>query len=595
LRQPSRGKGKNPPRRLLPSPFTIETIPLDDKATYDRIFKNANTKAVFQFESRGMQDTLVKAQPDCIDDLIALNALYRPGPMDFIPDYINRKHGREKTVIPHPLLDKVVSSTYGIMVYQGQVMQSAQAVAGYTLGGADMLRRAMGKKKAEEMAEQRSIFVAGAAKNNIDEKKANEIFDTMEKFAGYGFNKSHAAAYSVVAYQTAYLKCHHPASFMSSTMTSEMDNTDKVSFFYQDALQQGLTILLPDVNSSDYRFAPVDEKTIAYGLGAIKGTGQAAIENIVQARSNGPFKDLFDFCRRVDKRVVNRRTIEALIKAGAFDKISDHRASLMATLDAAMASADQQARSANQNSLFGDDEADEVLAAQYADVLRWSLREQLGHEKLSLGFYLGGHPYQEYEAELANFIKVKLGDITPAFAGKSNGGGGGYSKGPRGVAVTLAGIVSGQRIIQTRRGRMAVVMLDDGGAQIELTVFNEIYEASRPWIKEDELLVVKGRASFDEYSGGMRVSGEELFDLASARSHFAQQLALRCDGKVGIAQLKEILAPWRDGQCPVIVHYRNRDAACQLRLGESWQVTLDDNMLGELRAALHPDNVKIMY
>jgi DNA polymerase-3 subunit alpha len=519
--------------------------------------------------------------------------------MDFIPDYINRKHGREKVVIPHPLLDKVVSSTYGIMVYQEQVMQSAQAVAGYTLGGADMLRRAMGKKKPEEMAEQRGIFVAGAAANNIDEKKANEIFDTMEKFAGYGFNKSHAAAYSVVAYQTAYLKCHHAASFMASTMTSEMVNTDKVSFFYQDALQQGLKMLLPDVNSSDFRFAPVDEKTIAYGLGAIKGTGQAAIENIVQARERGPFKDLFDFCRRVDKRVVNRRTIEALIKAGAFDKISDHRACLMATLDAAMASADQQARAANQNSLFGDDEADAVLTEQYADIARWTLREQLSQEKISLGFYLGGHPYQEYEAELANFIKVKLGDITPSFVGKSNGGGGGYGggqgRGPRGVAVTLAGIVSGTRIIQTRRGKMAVIMLDDGSAQIELTVFDDVYDRSRPWIKEDELLVVKGRASMDEYSGGIRISGEELFDFASARSNFAQQLSLRCDGKVGIAQLKKIFTPYRDGQCPVLISYRNRDASCQLRLGESWQVTLDDNMLRELRETLQPENVKVVY
>jgi DNA polymerase-3 subunit alpha len=581
-------------------PFDIDRIPLDDKATYDRIFKNANTKAVFQFESRGMQDTLVKAQPDCIDDLIALNALYRPGPMDFIPDYINRKHGREKVIIPHPLLDKVVSSTYGIMVYQEQVMQSAQAVAGYSLGGADMLRRAMGKKKPEEMAEHRGIFVAGAAKNGIDEKKANEIFDTMEKFAGYGFNKSHAAAYSVVAYQTAYLKCHHAASFMASTMTSEMVNTDKVSFFYQDALQQGLKMLLPDVNSSDYRFAPVDEKTIAYGLGAIKGTGQAAIENIVQARERGPFKDLFDFCRRVDKRVVNRRTIEALIKGGAFDSINDHRACLMATLDAALASADQQSRAANQNSLFGDDEADAALTEKYTDVARWSLREQLGYEKLSLGFYLGGHPYQEYEKELAKFIKVKLGDITPAFVGKSSGGGG-YGNGgqgrPRGVAVTLAGIVSGQRIIQTRRGRMAVIMLDDGGAQIEVTVFNDVYEPSRPWIKDDELLVVQGKAALDEYSGGMRVSGEELFDFASARSHFAQHLALNCDGKVGVAQLKEILTPWREGKgkCPVLLHYRNHDAACQLRLGETWQVSLHDDLLRDLCEALQPENVKVVY
>ncbi len=577
-------------------PFNIDTVPLDDKATYNRIFKNANTTAVFQFESRGMKDTLVKAQPDCIDDLIALNALYRPGPMDFIPDYINRKHGREKVIIPHPLLDKVVSSTYGIMVYQEQVMQSAQAVAGYTLGGADMLRRAMGKKKAEEMAEQRSIFVAGAAKNNIEESKANEIFDTMEKFAGYGFNKSHAAAYSVVAYQTAYLKCHHAASFMASTMTSEMDNTDKVSFFHKDAVQQGLIMLLPDVNSSDYRFAPVDEKTIAYGLGAIKGTGRAAIENIVAARKTGPFKDMFDFCRRVDKRVVNRRTIEALIRAGAFDSVNDHRACLMATLDAALASADQQSRSANQNSLFGDDEADEVLTEQYADVKRWTLREQLGNEKLSLGFYLGGHPYQEYAQELSNFIKVKLADLTPAFVGKSNGGGngGGYGK-ARGVAVTLAGIVAGQRLMQTRRGRMAVITLEDGDGQIEMTVFNEEYERSKPWIKDDELLVVQGKVSMDEYSGNLRVSGEELFDFASARSHYAQQLKLRCNGRVSITQLKKILSPHRQGKCAVTIQYHNPTASCLLRLGESWQVTLDDSLLRELGEVLGEDNMKVVY
>ncbi|MDR0480640.1 MAG: DNA polymerase III subunit alpha, partial [Gallionellaceae bacterium] len=305
--------------------FTIENIPLDDKETYERIFKTANTTAVFQFESRGMKDTLVKAKPDCLEDLIALNALYRPGPMDFIPNFINRKHGRENVIIPHPCLEPMLAGTYGIMVYQEQVMQAAQVVAGYSLGGADLLRRAMGKKKPEEMAQQREIFVAGAEKNNIDSAKANEIFDTMEKFAGYGFNKSHAAAYSLVAYQTAWLKCHYPAAFMAATLSSEMHDTDKVSFFYQDTVQQGVSILPPDVNTSGYRFAPTDAKTIAYGLGAIKGTGEAAIENIVEARKQEPFKDLFDFCRRVDKRIVNRRAIEALIRGGAFDSISDHR------------------------------------------------------------------------------------------------------------------------------------------------------------------------------------------------------------------------------------------------------------------------------
>jgi DNA polymerase-3 subunit alpha len=360
-------------------------------------------------------------------------------------------------------------------------------------------------------------------------------------------------------------------------------------------LQQNIRILLPDVNSSGYVFSPVDEQTIAYGLGAIKGTGEAAINSIVKARENGPFKDLFDFCRRVDKRIVNRRTIEALIKAGAFDILNDNRAALMASVDAALASADQRARAANQNSLFGHDEADAVLTVRTADVPRWRLREQLAHEKASLGIYLGGHPYQEYAAELANFIKVKLADLTPQFVGQGNvSGNGGYTS-RRGVPVVLAGIVAGLRIQQTRRGRMAVVTLDDGSAQVELTVFNEEYERSRPWIREDELLVVRGTAKLDEYSGNVRVSGEELFDFASARSHFAQQLALRCNGNASIAQLKKLFIPYREGKCPVQIHYRNDNASCQLRLGEDWQVTLHDDLLRDLRVLLRDENVKVIY
>ena len=580
--------------------FNIDTIPLDDKPTYDKIFKTANTTAVFQFESRGMKDTLVKAKPDCLEDLIALNALYRPGPMDFIPDYINRKHGREQVVIPHPSLEKVVGMTYGIMVYQEQVMQAAQVVAGYTLGGADMLRRAMGKKKAEEMAEQRSIFVAGAAKNNIDEKKANEIFYTMEKFAGYGFNKSHAAAYSLVAYQTAYLKCHYPAAFMASTMTSEMVNTDKVHFFYTDAVQQGLQILAPDINNSLYRFTPVDEKTIAYGLGAVKGTGEAAVENIVAARAAGSFRDLFDFCHRVDKRIVNRRSIEALIRAGAFDRVSDHRYQLIASLDAALGSAEQKARAANQNSLFGDDEA-QAMPVQMVDVPRWKMREQLAQEKTALGFYLSGHPYQEFTAELSNFVKHKLADITPNMVQAPSGNGGGYANGGgrrnNAIPLVLAGMVSGVRILQTRRGKMAVVTLDDGSAQLEMTVFNDIYEANRPWIRDDELLVVRGKASLDEYSGNMRITAEELFDFASARAAFAKRLDIFCciDDQVRVPQLAEMLKPWCGGQCPVQINYRNLVGSVPLRLGDDWRVTLPDELLDGLRSVCGAQNVQVAY
>ena len=595
----SEGRGLSPQPTPAQS-FSIENIPLDDKETYDRIFKTANTTAVFQFESRGMKDTLVKARPDCLEDLIALNALYRPGPMDFIPDYINRKHGKEQVIIPHPCLEKVVGMTYGIMVYQEQVMQAAQVVAGYTLGGADMLRRAMGKKKAEEMAEQRSIFVAGAAKNNIDEKKANEIFDTMEKFAGYGFNKSHAAAYSLVAYQTAYLKCHYPAAFMASTMTSEMVNTDKVHFFYQDTLQQGLKILPPDINSSGFRFEPVDEKTIAYGLGAIKGTGEGAVENIVAARAAGPFTDLFDFCHRVDKRVVNRRAIEALIRAGAFDKINDHRYQLLATLDTALGSAEQKARAANQNSLFGDDES-QAMPVQMADVPRWKMREQLAQEKTALGFYLSGHPYQEYAEELSHFVKHKLADITPDIVTPASGNNGAYGSGGgrrnNAKSLVLAGMVSGVRILQTRRGKMAVVTVDDGSAALEVVVFSELFDTNRAWIRDDELLVVNGKAELDAYSGGMRVTADELYDFPSARAAFAKRLDINCsmDDRIRVPQLAELLKPYCGGKCPVQINYSNLIGSVPLRLGENWQVTLPDELLDGLRGICGTQNVQIVY
>ena len=583
------------------APFTLETMPLDDAATYE-LLKKANTTAVFQLESRGMKDMLKQARPDRFEDIIALVALYRPGPKDLIPDFVRRKHG-EKVEYPHPAVEPVLRETYGIMVYQEQVMQMAQLVGGYSLGGADLLRRAMGKKNVEEMAQQREIFIEGALNNGTSKKVAGNLFDLMEKFAGYGFNKSHAAAYALVAYQTAYLKAHHPAAFMAATLSGDLDNTDKVRTFYLDTLQQNIRVLLPDVNSSGYAFSPVDEHTVAYGLGAIKGTGEAAINNIVKAREKGLFKDLFDFCRRVDKRIVNRRTVEGLIRAGAFDSLTPstdsgqaNRASLMASVDAALTSADQQARAVNQNSLFGHDEADVALIVKHADVPRWRMREQLAHEKSSLGFYLGGHPYQEYAEELANFIKVRLSDLTPQFVGQSKSAGSGSAQpSRRGVPVVLAGIVAGLRIQQTRRGRMAIITLDDGSAQVEMTVFSEEYERNKPWIREDELLVVRGKASLDEYSGNVRVSAEELFDFASARSSFAQRLDLRCNGNASVAQLKKLFTPYRDGKCPVHIHYRNGDASCQLRLGEAWQVTLHDDLLRDLRGLLHEENVKVIY
>src|SRR5215831_2449689 len=335
------------------SRLQLETLPLDDRETY-RVFATGNTTAVFQFESRGMRDLVRRARPDRFEDLIALVALFRPGPMELIPEFIERKHGRSRVAYLDPRLEPILSPTYGIMVYQEQVMQIAQAMGGYTLGAADLLRRAMGKKLPEEMAKHRSSFVAGAAANSLPERKANELFDLMEKFAGYGFNKSHAAAYALVAYQTAYMKAHHPAAFAAANLSAVMSDTDKVQQFHQDAVANGLKILPPDINAGELRFVPVDARTIRYGLGAVKGTGESAVAAILEARAaGGPFADLFDFCERIDKRIVNRRTVEALVRAGAFDAIDDHRARLLATVGVALEAAEQASRDAGQASLFG--------------------------------------------------------------------------------------------------------------------------------------------------------------------------------------------------------------------------------------------------
>jgi DNA polymerase-3 subunit alpha len=561
----------------------LATLPLDDRETYDAVFKSANTTAVFQFESGGMKDTLVQAQPDRLEDLIALNALYRPGPMDFIPNFVNRKHGREKVVYPHPSLERVLGNTYGIMVYQEQVMQTAQVVAGYSLGGADLLRRAMGKKKKEEMDQQRAVFVEGAGANNIGAGQANEIFDVMEKFAGYGFNKSHAAAYSLVAYQTGWLKQHHPAAFAAATLSSEMANTDKVQFFYKDAIDNGLIFLPPDINQSGIRFRPVDGKTIRYGLGAIKGTGEAALSVILKVRDGfdkpgGAFRDLFDFCRRIDKRVVNRRVIEALIRAGAFDAIDNHRAKLLASAGVALEAAEQAERNAMQGGLFDMGAGAQADTAHYVEAARWTEREQLMNEKPALGFFFSGHPYHAYAAELAAFVKRRLGQLEP-----------------QREPVLLAGVVMSTRTQMTRRGKMAVVVLDDGTTQLEVTVFNELWDAERAKIKEDELLLVEGKVQKDDYSGGLRITADKLYTLAEARGRFARSLRLTMNGGSDAKRLQALLSPFRNGPCPVRLAYRNGDATAELPLPENWRVRLDDALIKGLADWLAPENVKVIY
>src|SRR5512143_569603 len=560
--------------------FRLEDLPLDDPAVY-RLFADGNTTAVFQSESRSAKDLEKKLNGDCFEDIIALMALNRPGPLGsgMVDDFIARKQGKQKPEYFHPDLEPVLKSTYGIIVYQEQVMLVAQILAGYSLGAADLLRRAMGKKKPEEMAKQREIFLAGAAKRGADTKIAERLFDLMEKFAEYGFNKSHSAAYALVAYHTAWLKAYYPAEFMAATMSSEMSDTDKVRVFYEDCRANGLTMLPPDINLSGYRFDPVSKSEIRYGLGAIKGSGEAAIGAIVAEReANGPYKGLFDLARRVDKRYLNRRVLEALVKAGAFDALSDHRASLMASIGAALETADRAARSGGQVGLFGEmlDGGDEELV----DVPVWPEQEKLLQEKSALGYFFSGHPFTCYLAEVSSFAKRQLDSLEP-------------SRDP----VMLAGIAVSLRTQMTRRGKMLILLLDDATAQVEVVIFNELYEQNRHLLKDDALLVIEGKVNRDDYSGGVRVTAERIYDLAGARTRFAQGLRLACNGQSSGRRLAELLAPYKvqEGGCPVWVEYHNPSARCRVRLGEDWRVRLDDHLLESLGGWLRPEAVRVIY
>ena len=510
--------------------FDLETLPLDDKASY-QLLSTGNTTAVFQLESSGMRDMIRKARPDRFEDIIALVALYRPGPMDLIPDFIERKHGRQRVEYLDDRLIPILSPTYGIMVYQEQVMQIAQVIGGYTLGSADLLRRAMGKKNQEEMDAQRDDFVAGAEKNGLTRNKASQLFDLMDKFAGYGFNKSHAAAYALVAYHTAYMKTHHAAAFMAANFSAVMDDTDKVRSLHKDSLANGLVVLPPDVNTSDYRFTPVDAKTIRYGLGGIRGTGRSAIEAIVATRTaEGPFTGLFDFCRRVDKRVVNRRAMEAMVRAGAFDSIEPNRASLLASVGLAMEAAEQDERQASQESLFGDPSESRSAAFRLVEARPWDMKQRLVEEKSALGFTLSGHLFNAYAHDLEGFTHTQLAKLAPVQG-----------------TVWLAGVVASVRVMMTRRGKMVVLLLDDGTAQVEVTVFNELFDKHREKLKEDAMVVAvcKVQAPRDESFGGLRVSAEDLLDLAALRTRYAQGLRLDINGQADAKKLKDYLAPFK--------------------------------------------------
>jgi DNA polymerase III subunit alpha len=570
--------------------FSFDHIPLDDPHTY-KLFADGKTESVFQFESRGMQGMLRDAKPTRLEDLIALNALYRPGPMDLIPTFVARKNGREPVEYPHPLVAEMLSETYGIMVYQEQVMQTAQILGGYSLGGADLLRRAMGKKKAEEMAEHRQIFRAGAAKNAISEDKADEIFDLMEKFAGYGFNKSHAAAYSLLAYHTGWLKVHYTAEFFCANMTVEMDDTDKLKVLFEDAQNHfNLTFEAPDVNRGSYRFEAISDRAIRYGLGAVKGTGQQAIDAIVSARNEGgPFKSLYDFCVRVDRTRLNKRTVEALIKAGAFDSLQLNRASLIASVDRAFDFANAAEANVNQGGLFdmGDSHAASTQEPPLVEATPWGVKERLTFEKTAVGFYLSGHLFDEVALEVRRFVKRRIEDLID-------------TREPQ----LLAGIVSDFRVINAQRGKLALFKLDDKSATIEATADEAVINANRHLLKDDELVIVMARLQPDRFSGGFRLNVNQVWDLATARCRFGKFLRVAVNGAApDIQRLVRDFPPRRElsdqGELVrglnVRLAVRRNGAVAELQLGEAAKFFPSDAALASWMAQADQGAAQIVY
>ncbi|MFY2507907.1 DNA polymerase III subunit alpha [Vibrio pectenicida] len=576
-------------------PIRIESIPLDDDASF-QLLQNAETTAVFQLESRGMKELIKRLKPDCFEDIIALVALFRPGPLQsgMVDNFIDRKHGREAISYPdetwqHESLKETLDPTYGIILYQEQVMQIAQILAGYTLGGADMLRRAMGKKKPEEMAKQRAVFEDGALKNGVDGELAMKIFDLVEKFAGYGFNKSHSAAYALVSYQTLWLKKHYPAEFMAAVMTADMDNTEKVVGLVDECIRMKLKVLPPDINSGLYRFNVDEDGAIVYGIGAIKGVGEGPIEVILEARNKGGyFKDLFDFCARIDLKKVNKRVIEKLIYAGALDRLGPHRAAMMASLDDAVKAASQyhQAEAFGQSDLFGVlTQAPEEVEHKYTKVPAWPEKIWLEGERDTLGLYLTGHPVNAYIKELGKYTSCRLKDATPT---------------RRDQSVTIAGLVIAARVMTTKRGsRIGLMTLDDRSGRMEVMLFSDALERYAELLEQDRILVVSGQVSFDDFNGGLKMTAREIMDLGAAREKYARGLSIFMEESQIDEQFFErfsnILEPYKAGSVPVDIYYQRSDARACLTLGTEWRVTPSDELIDNLKQLLGKNQVELEF
>lgn len=588
-------------------PLDIAFIPLDDKPTYS-LLQKAETTAVFQLESRGMKELIKKLKPDCLEDLIALVALFRPGPLQsgMVDDFINRKHGRAELAYPHPDyqyegLKPVLAPTYGIILYQEQVMQIAQVMAGYTLGGADMLRRAMGKKKPEEMAKQRGGFIEGCAQNGIDADLAGNIFDLVEKFAGYGFNKSHSAAYGLVSYQTAWLKTHYPAPFMAAVLSADMHNTDKVVTLIEEVRSMKLRLDAPDVNTSEFKFTVNDDGRIVYGLGAIKGVGEGPVEAIVESRAAGPFKDLFDFCARVDLKRINKRTLDALVRSGALDRLGPHfhdepkayqanidrnRAVLLAAMEEAIKSAEQAARTQDSGhvdlfgGVFADAEAE--MYANHGKARPLSLKERLKGEKDTLGLYLTGHPIDEYETEIRRFARQRIIDLKPARDTQ-----------------TIAGMVVALRVMKNKKGdKMGFITLDDRSGRIEASLFADAFHGAQALLQTDTVVVVEGEVSNDDFSGGLRLRVKRVLSMEDARTQLAESLRIKVDIKAlggdRINWLGTLLNKHR-GACPITLDYSSSEARALLQFGEAWRIDPADSLIQALRDQFGRENVFLNY
>jgi DNA polymerase-3 subunit alpha len=582
------------------APLTVSALPMDDAATYT-LLKSCRTTAVFQLESRGMKDLIRRLQPDCFEDIVALVALFRPGPLQsgMVDDFINRKHGRSSGPIDylHPRLEPILRPTYGVILYQEQVMQIAQVLAGYTLGGADLLRRAMGKKSPEEMAQQRSVFVSGAVARGVREPLAAHIFDLMEKFAGYGFNKSHSAAYALLSYQTAYLKAHYPAQFMAAVLSADMDHTDKVVTLIKECSDMGLALLPPEVNASRYEFTACGERSIRYGLGAVRGVGRGAVEALICEReARGPYRALEELCRRLDLQKVNRRVLEALLRSGSLDGLGANRATLMDRLGEALHLGDQnsRARQAGQNDLFGLPSDERAGAAQprrtSAPLPEWSEAVRLAGERETLGLYLTGHPLGRFESSLAGLVSHRIADLvsdrpTPGLEPGRFGG-----RKP----VTVAGLIDEVK----KRGPRVILTLDDRTGRIEVMLFEETWHKHRDVIAKDALVLVEGQLRFDEFSDAWRLSARRIAELDKVREQEARRLVIRCthtDAALLGARLEALLSPWRPGPCAVTIEYCGSAASGALNLGEQWTVRAGRELLEQLEGLVGVDALQVVY